>query len=133
MKYLLDTNIVSYWMRGDKGLIDKLSNKRPCDMALSVITYAEILYGIGKSNIKKKERMGKLDLICEQLEILPFNNEAAQYYAEIRISLEKKGGIISERDLQIASIAKSEKLVMVTHNYKEFQRVPGLTIEDWAE
>ncbi len=130
--YLLDTNIVSYWMKGDKQVINKIQSYPPVDLALSAITYAEILYGIAKSPVKKKERTKKIKEIAAILKILPFEENAAKYYALIRTTLEKRGTIISERDLQIASIAKANRLKLITHNFKEFNRIEGLIVEDWA-
>jgi tRNA(fMet)-specific endonuclease VapC len=131
--YLLDTNIVSYWMRGDRSLMDKIRSYSPSDLSLSTITLAEILYGIEKSPIKKKERRTKIDRICSQLGLHPFDEPAAEKYALIRARLERDGLIISERDLQIASIATANRLCIVTHNTKEFNRIKDLTVEDWAQ
>ena len=130
--YLLDTNIVSYWMRGMESVIDRIRSSSPSDFGLSTITLAEILYGIEKSSVKKKERRLKIEKISSLLMIYPFDEMAAIEYAVIRAELEKKGTIISERDTQIASIALANKLILVTHNVKEFNRVPKLEVEDWA-
>lgn len=130
--YLLDTNIVSYWMRGDPPLIQKIKCCSPTDLSLSTITLAEIYYGIEKSPIKKKERRNKIERIKSQLEIYPFNERAAIKYGVLRAQLEKQGQPISERDLQIASIALANKLWVVTHNTKEFGRIAKLKVEDWA-
>ena len=130
--YLLDTNIFSYWMRGDLRLIQKIKCYSPSELSLSTITLAEIYYGIAKSPVKKKERRLKIERIKSHLEIYPFNESAALKYGEIRASLERQGQVISERDLQIAAIALSKKLCVVTHNAKEFDRIAGLKVEDWA-
>ena len=132
MRYVLDTNIVSYWMRGNESTVKKISEKKPCDLAISLITYAEILYGIKKSARKKHERMEKLKNIVSLIRIIPMDIEAAEHYAHIRVFLEKNGTIISERDLQIASIARSKGLCLATHNHREFDRFPDLEVEDWG-
>lgn len=129
--WLLDTNIVSYWMRGDHILISRLMTYRPADLAISAITLAEILYGIEKSPVKKNDRKARIQGICSQLEVLDFDKSAARHYATIRAELEKQGTPISERDLQIASIALANDLCLITHNTKEFFRVAGLAVEDW--
>lgn len=130
--YLLDTNIVSYWMRGSAALIERIKSHAPADLALSTITLAEILYGIEKSASRKQERRLKIQQIAAQLHTYPFDEAAAHKYAIIRSQLEKNGAIISERDTQIASIAMANQLTLVTHNVKEFVRVPKLKVEDWA-
>ena len=133
MIYLLDTNIISYWMRGDEDLINKIRRHRPSDLSICTITLAEIYYGIEKSTVNKKERRNKIESICSQLEIYPFDVLAARKYSMIRPQLEKDGIVISERDLQIASIAVANKLIVVTHNVKEFKRIVNLDVEDWAK
>ncbi|MGA6924508.1 MAG: type II toxin-antitoxin system VapC family toxin [Desulfosarcina sp.] len=130
--YLLDTNIVSYWMRGDLKLINFIKRYSPSDLSLSTITLAEIYYGIEKSPLKKKARHLKIEYIKSELEIFPFNEQAAVKYGAIRATLEKQGQPISERDTQIASIALANNLCLVTHNIKEFIRIPKLRVEDWA-
>ena len=133
MIYLLDTNTISYWMRGDQKIINKIRSHKPSDLSICTITLAEIYYGIEKSPVKRKERRNKIELICSQLEIYPFDDLAARKYSMIRTQLEKDGIMISERDLQIASIAMANRLIVVTHNVKEFKRIANLDVEDWAE
>ncbi|MCD6271402.1 MAG: type II toxin-antitoxin system VapC family toxin [Deltaproteobacteria bacterium] len=130
--YLLDTNIISYWMRGDRKVIDRLKKIAPSDLFLSSITLAEILYGIEKSPMKKKERRLKIKQISSLLGMYSFDEAAAWEYAVIRAQLEREGRVISERDTQIASIAMANKLIVVTHNVKEFGRIGKLKVEDWA-
>jgi tRNA(fMet)-specific endonuclease VapC len=130
--YLLDTNIISYWMRGDPKIIEKIKCCSPNELSLSTITLAEIYYGIEKSPIKKKGRRKKIERIKSLLGIYPFNENAAIAYGVIRAQLEKIGQPISERDIQIASIGVANRLCVVTHNTKEFGRVAQLKVEDWA-
>ena len=130
--YLLDTKIISYWMRGDPQVINKIKSYSPSDLSLSTITLAEIYYGIEKSPVKKKERRLKIEYIKSELDIYPFNELAAVKYGTIRAELEKRGKPISERDTQIAAIALANKLCIGTHNPKEFRRIPKLKVEDWA-
>jgi tRNA(fMet)-specific endonuclease VapC len=130
--YLLDTNIISYWMRGDKKVIDRIKKYTPADLSLSTITLAEILYGIEKSPVKKKDRRLKIGKISSILDLYSFDESAAGKYAVIRTQLEREGRVISERDTQIASIAMANKLTVVTHNVREFDRIDKLRVEDWA-
>jgi tRNA(fMet)-specific endonuclease VapC len=130
--YLLDTNIVSYWMRGDKNLIRRIKKHAPADLSLSAVTLAEILYGIEKSPVKKEERLGRIEKIASLLDLYAFDEPAAWKYALIRAKLERDGIVIRERDLQIASIASANQLILVTHNVKEFKRIQTLRVEDWA-
>ena len=131
MKYLLDTNIISYWMRGVGCVISQIRKRRPCDLSIALITYAEILYGIQKVEKRRDERTKKFDAISSAIEVIPMDVEAAHHYADIRVALEQRGEVISERDLQIAAVARSSGLTVVTHNTREFYRVPDLEVEDW--
>ncbi len=120
MIYLLDTNIVSYWMRGDEKFISKIKSHKPSELSICTVTLAEIYYGIEKSPVKKKERRNKIERISSQLEIHSFDELAARKYSIIRSQLEKDGLAISERDLQIASIAMANKLIVVTRTRRNF-------------
>ena len=131
MRYILDTNIVSYWMRGDSHILPRIQMKRPCDLAITLITYAEIRYGINKSRERRKERDKNFSAITSTVEVLPMDIEAANHYADIRVALEQRGVPISERDLQIAATARSLGLTVVTHHTREFYSVPDLQVEDW--
>jgi len=120
-------------MKGDEKVIEKIKQYAPVELSLAAITYAEILYGIEKSPVKKRERTKKIGEIVALLKVFPFEEQAAKHYGIIRANLEKTGTIISERDLQIASIAKANKLKLVSHNTREFGRIKGLVVEDWAQ
>lgn len=113
-------------------MIDRIKKYAPSDLFLSTITLAEILYGIEKSPMKKKERRIKIKHISSLLKMYSFDEAAAGKYAVIRAQLEREGRVISERDIQIASIAIANRLAVITHNVKEFSRVDKLTVEDWA-
>ena len=131
--YLLDTNILSYWMRGNEAVLERLKRRSPAELSMSAITLAEILYGIEKSPHRKQERRSKIDQIRGLLAIYVFDQAAAGEYAIVRAQLERQGMSISERDVQIASIALANDLTVITHNIKEFERVKNLVVQDWAE
>ncbi len=120
-------------MKGDKKVIEKIKQHAPVELSLTAITYAEILYGIEKSPVRKRERTKKIKEIVALLKVFPFEEKAARHYAVIRTYLEKIGAVISERDLQIASIAIANRLKLISHNTKEFNRIRGLVVEDWAK
>ncbi len=130
--FLLDTNIVSDWMRSDPIVMRHIENHAPAELAIPAISLAEILYGIEKSSVRKRERTTKIRRIAGLLEIIPFDERSAPKYAKIRATLEKAGRMIGERDMQIAAIALATHRVMVTHNVSEFQRIEKLRVEDWA-
>ncbi len=131
MRFLLDTNIVSYWMRGDPQVRVKLQAMGPSELALSTITLAEIRYGIARSPFHKETRTKKLESLLTLIEVIPFDERASECYGPLRAELEARGEPISERDTQIAAIGLAHGLTVVTHNVREFQRVTGLEVEDW--
>ncbi len=130
--YLLDTNIVSCWMRGHPEVLRQVRSHAPSELSLCSITLAEILYGIEKSPSRKSERRERIARILSQLQLHPFDEAAARRYARVRAQLEESRQPISERDTQIAAVALSRRLTVVTHNAREFGRVAGLAVENWT-
>jgi tRNA(fMet)-specific endonuclease VapC len=108
----------------------KLIETDPDEIFLCSIVKAELFYGAHKSNNPLKTIKAQKEF-CNRFKSLPFDDSAAEVYGEIRSSLEKKGQIIGPNDLIIASIAKANGLILITHNGKEFNRVEGLSVEDW--
>ena len=132
MKYMLDTNICIYVIKEKpESVIRKFLKNNPEEMCISSITYAELLYGVEKSKAIQKNRIA-LSLFLSPIKILEFNDYAAQEYGQIRADLEQKGMPIGSMDMLIAGHAKAEDLILVTNNTKEFQRVAGLRLENWA-
>jgi tRNA(fMet)-specific endonuclease VapC len=104
---------------------------RPGEAALSVITYGELLYGVAKS----AQRVAAFEQLRELIRLLPavaLPENAAETYGTLRADLETKGQMIGNNDLWIAAHALASKLTLVTNNVREFQRVCGLKIENWA-
>ena len=132
MKYMLDTNICIYLIKQQpKEVIDKFHGISPGEIAISTITVAEMMYGVGKSQHKEKNKSA-LDSFLAPLEIVDFDIQAAQLYGIVRAYLEKRGTLIGAYDLMIAAHAISLGLVLVTNNEREFQRVPDLIVENWV-
>jgi tRNA(fMet)-specific endonuclease VapC len=131
LKYLLDTNIVIYVIKRRPPEILQTFNLHASRMAISVVTLAELLHGAEKST-QPATNLAVMEDFCSRLEVLPYGNKAAQHYGAIRAALERTGQPIGVNDLHIAGHARSEGLVLVTNNEKEFARVPGLQIENWV-
>jgi tRNA(fMet)-specific endonuclease VapC len=131
MKYLLDTNVCIKYLNADLDqIMNHLKDNSPNDIALCSIVKSELLAGAYKSKVAQKN-LSKLQVFFEKFSSISFDDSAADKYGKIRTNLEKKGTIIGPYDLQIASIALVHDLILVTHNTKEFERVPGLKLEDW--
>lgn len=129
MNYLLDTNTVSFAIRGIGAVGDRLRELEPADIAVSAVTEAELWFGVRKSASKKLERavVGFLDAVT----ILPFDRAAARTYGTLRALLERRGRPIGIADTMIAAQALAAGCVMVTNNLRHFRRVPGLKTVDW--
>lgn len=130
LKYMLDTNIAIYIIkRRPQSLLDAF-NQRAGQLCISSITLAELHHGVEKSE-QVSRNLAVLEDFVSRLEVLPYPAEAAGHYGDIRADLERKGQVIGVNDLHIAGHARSEGLVIVTNNEKEFARVAGLRVENW--
>jgi tRNA(fMet)-specific endonuclease VapC len=129
--YLLDTNTCVYAIKRWPEVLSRLQRLSPDDVAISSITLAELLFGAAKSSKPTRTRTN-VEAFLRPFSVLPFEQDAAEDYAEIRLRLERAGRPIGERDLLIASIARSRRLTVVTHNLTEFGRIPALRVEDWV-
>jgi tRNA(fMet)-specific endonuclease VapC len=133
MRYMLDTNICIYIIKKKPAnVLDRLKRLDIGDICISVITLAELVYGVEKSQNREKNQIA-LAAFLAPIEILPFSDRAAVKYGEIRAFLEKTGQTIGAYDLLIAAHALSENLTLVTNNVSEFGRIPDLSIENWVE
>jgi len=130
---MLDTNICIYAIKHKpEKVFLKLQKVEPEDVCISSITYAELVHGVEKSKAVERNRLA-LSLLLSNIEILDFDVDAADAYGKVRADLEKKGTPIGPLDMMIAGHALSLGYKVVTNNVKEFERVKGLKIENWAE
>lgn len=133
MKYLLDTNHCIFLINGKYPQVaSRLAVQYVGSVGLSSITTSELWFGVENSAHREQNRaaLGKFLL---PLKILPYDESAAHAYGKIRAFLEKAGRGVGSMDLLIAAHSLSLQAVLVTHNLKEFRRVPGLKLEDWTE
>ena len=131
-RYLLDTNICIYIrQKRPEEVLRRFRRLRPGEAVLSVITYGELLYGAAKS----EQRVAALERLRELVNLLPalsLPETAAEAYGTIRAKLESQGEMIGNNDLWIAAHALAARLTLVTNNEREFRRVDGLKIQNWA-
>ena len=130
-QYLLDTSICIYVRQEAGASFAPLSKTGPGEAALAVITYGELLYGATKSSQRTLAREQLRDLL-HWLPALSLPETAAEAYGNIRFDLESKGEMIGNNDLWIAAHAVTSGLTLVTNNEKEFRRVRGLRLQNWA-
>lgn len=134
MKYLLDTNIVSYFLRdASDALSQRILDSTPDTLAISIISAGELRYGLSKLPASKRatELTLRLNALLTAIPVLHLPAEAAQHYGNTRAQLEAAGTPIGGNDLWIAAHALSQNITLVTNNTREFERVAGLQVENW--
>ena len=131
MKYLLDTCVISDFVKGDPNVQARLKAERPFDIAISSVTLMEIHYGLTLNPARAKKIAPIIESILKIITVLPYEDKEALITAKIRSALKQQGTPIGPYDVMIAGAAQANELIMVTSNTGEFQRVQDLTIEDW--
>lgn len=132
MRVLLDTNICIYMIKNKPPEVRKhFEQFVPGDIAISSIAVAELQYGVEKSAAREKNALA-LEAFLLPLEIASFDAESALVYGKIRAELEKQGKPIGSMDMLIAAQAMAQGFTLITHNLKEFDRIPGLRCEIWV-
>jgi len=134
MKYLLDTNIISYFLRdASPALNQRILDSAPDTLAISVVSAGELRYGLAKIAPSKRatELAQHLNALLTAIAVLPLPANAAQHYGKTRAQLDAAGTPIGNNDLWIASHALAQNMTLVTNNTREFERVPGLRLDNW--
>ena len=129
--YLLDTDTVSYALRGVAGVGARILTHRPSEIAISAITVAELRFGAYHRKSKRLHRL--IDAFCGEAIVLPFDEAAAVKFGAIGAALATSGTPIGQLDTLIAAHALAERLTLVTNNIRHFKRVRGLRCENWAQ
>lgn len=132
IKYMLDTNIVIYTMKNKPAHMKELFVQRQGQMCVSTITSMELFYGVEHSQ-NPKQNLAAVEGFLARLDVLEYDTVAAANTGQLRSELRKAGTPIGPYDGLIAGHARSRGLILVTNNVKEFERVAGLRIENWAE
>lgn len=133
MTYMLDTNICIYAMKKrPEKVLQRFKERLNDGVCISSITLAELEYGMKHSSNPAKNEQALLRFLAP-LSILPFGQAAASEYGEIRAYLQTQGTPIGPLDMLITSHARAEGMILVTNNVREFERVPELELENWAE
>jgi tRNA(fMet)-specific endonuclease VapC len=129
MKYLLDTDTISYLFQGRETVVSTFVEMRPSSVAISAISVAELRLGARRKGSKKINNW--LDVFFENVTVLPFDQAAAEVFGQTANKLLRAGTPIGQNDTMIASQALANNLSVVTHNQKHFSRISGLKTEDW--
>ena len=131
MKYLLDTNICVYWLKGNELIEQKIISVGMDNVALSFINVSELYYGAYKSQ-RIESNLNMVRQLTEQLNVVESDEAICEIFGKLKAELEGAGAIIDDADLLIAACAKVHGLVLVTNNMKHFKRIKGLKLENWA-
>ncbi len=127
--YVLDTNTLIYFFKGMGRVVENVMSVPPCHIGIPTIVLYELEVGIAKSTSPQKRK----DLLefASVVNILPFSEREAHTSALIRTTLEKRGKPIGPLDVLIAGTALEHQGILITHNTREFKRIPDLKVEDW--
>lgn len=131
LAYMLDTNICIYVMKHYPPQLREKFNELAEQLCISAITLGELHYGAEKS-AHRAANLTAIDNFTARLEVLPFGDKAAAHYGQLRAELERAGTPCGIHDMQIGGHARSEGLILVTNNMREFCRMPGLRAENWV-
>ncbi len=127
--WVLDTDVCIEWLRRRRGIPERLRQFSPSDLAITAMTEAELRYGALRSR-DPDANLDQVDsILASGILLLDFDRSAASHHAAIRLAL--RAAPIGERDLVIASVARANGFIVATGNVREFERVPGLTVENW--
>ena len=132
-RFMLDTDTCSYIMKRSHPLVlERLQSVPVGDVCMSVVTRAELLYGVEVSP-RRAQDVAALAAFLPYVEAVALDEDAALHYAEIRADLKRRGAMIGANDLFIAAHARVCGLTLVTNNTAEFERVPDLRLENWTQ
>jgi predicted nucleic acid-binding protein len=126
---ILDTDTISYFLRGEKKLKEKFM-KHQDELSSTTINYAELIYGLKKRD--NKNLLPKVELIFKNIKVYTFDKDASRVFGVLKALLSKKGTIIADMDLMIASIAIANDEVLISNNLKHFTKIEGLRVESWV-
>ena len=130
MKFLLDTDSVSYALRGEGRVAEEIRGHLPSELRLSAITLAELRFGAERRGSRRLHRL--IDAFVGDVAVVPFDEAAADRFGKVATVLVSKGTPIGALDAMIAAHALQLGLTLVTHNLKHFRRVRGLELVDWV-
>jgi tRNA(fMet)-specific endonuclease VapC len=129
-KYILDTDICIYWLKGDKRIENRIIAVDLQNIFITIITECELFYGAYKSSMIDKN-LEALKALREKIKTIQTSPDVGPLYGRIKADLEEKGQMLDDADLLIACIALASKGILVTNNAGHFKRISGLQIENW--
>jgi tRNA(fMet)-specific endonuclease VapC len=131
LKYMLDTNIAIYTIKNKPTEVREAFRAHDGQMCISVVTLMELIYGAEASAFVERN-LRDIEGFAARLEVLPYDNDAAAHTGQLRAELKKMGRPIGPYDEMIAGHARSQGLILVTNNIKQFEVVPGIRLDNWV-
>lgn len=133
LRYMLDTNIASYLLRGTHPVLEQRLRRESVDaVCISAITRAELRYGVARLWPTASRLAREVERFLRGIITLPWDDAAADAYGPVRAALERAGTPVGALDTQIGAHALITDVTLITHNTGEFCRIPGLRVEDWT-
>ncbi|MBA1202973.1 tRNA(fMet)-specific endonuclease VapC [Pseudomonas capeferrum] len=131
LRYMLDTNICIFTIKNKPQIMREAFNRYCGQLAISSVTLMELMFGAEKSAAPQRN-LAIVEGFAVRLEVLDYDSQAAVHSGQLRAELGRAGTPIGPYDQMIAGHARALGLVLVTHNMREFERVPGLRLENWV-
>ena len=131
MKYLLDTDICIYWLKGKTTVKDRVIKVDWTEIAICVITASELYFGAYNSS-KIQNNLMTAETFIKSLTVLPLSDRTLKKFGQLKAQLRKVGTPVADFDLLIASVALTEDLILVTNNTRHYQRIEELKLENWS-
>lgn len=130
MKYLLDTNICIYWLKGNELIEQKILSVGIDNIAISFINISELYYGAYKSQ-RVEANLAMIRQLTDQMTIIESDEAISETFGNMKAALESAGKIIDDADLFVAACAQVHGLTLITNNTKHFKRIKGLKLDNW--
>ena len=131
LKYMIDTNIAIYTLKNRPAMVREAFSRHMDELALSSVSWGELVCGAERS-ARVEHNLSIIEGFAARLEIAPFDALSAMHFGQLRAELAGTGRLIAPYDMMIAGHARSLGLILVTNNVREFERVPGLRVENWV-
>lgn len=131
MKYLLDTDICIYWLKGRTAVRDKINEVGQTEIAICVITASELYFGAYNSS-KIEKNLITVETFIRSISVIPLSNNTLRKFGQLKAQLRQAGMPVADFDLLIASVALTEDFILVTNNTRHYQRIVGLKLDNWT-
>jgi len=126
---VLDTDTISYYLRGVEPLKEKFSQHQH-KLASTTVNYSELIYGLKKRDNKKY--LPQVELIFENIKVYDFDKKSAKVFGELKATMQKKGVVVADMDLMIASIVIANGERLISNNLGHFSKIEDLEVESWV-